>query len=292
MESQRARGFGVVVLTYLAALALAIAVAAIMGRDAPILTVFVADCAATLLVFAASVAFANASLYDPYWSVAPPVIGLYWASALPGSLAVPARQWLVLLLVFGWGIRLTANWARGWPGLHHQDWRYDMLRESSSAPYWLVNLTGIHYFPTLIVFVGCLPLYAALAVGARPLGFLDGLAFAVTAGAIALEGIADEQLRAFNRSKQSGEICARCGAGRATRTTGRDGLLVGPWLFAWPPAGGTGARSVPRDHGDVRRGEHPDARAAQPRAPARLRRSRAAVPAGLRAGRARPDGFA
>jgi steroid 5-alpha reductase family enzyme len=134
MESQRARGFGVVVLTYLAALALAIAVAAIMGRDAPILTVFVADCAATLLVFAASVAFANASLYDPYWSVAPPVIGLYWASALPGSPAVPARQWLVLLLVFAWGIRLTANWARGWPGLHHQDWRYDMLRESSSAP--------------------------------------------------------------------------------------------------------------------------------------------------------------
>src|SRR5258705_401580 len=76
MESSRARGFGIVVLTYLAALALAIAVAAIMGRDAPILTVFVADCAATLLVFAASVAFANASLYDPYWSVAPPLIAL------------------------------------------------------------------------------------------------------------------------------------------------------------------------------------------------------------------------
>jgi steroid 5-alpha reductase family enzyme len=234
MESQRARGFGVVVLTYLAALALAIAVAAIMGRDAPILTVFVADCAATLLVFAASVAFANASLYDPYWSVAPPVIGLYWASALPGSPAVPARQWLVLLLVFGWGIRLTANWARGWPGLHHQDWRYDMLRESSSAPYWLVNLTGIHYFPTLIVFVGCLPLYAALAVGARPLGFLDGLAFAVTAGAIALEGIADEQLRAFNRSKQSGEICTRglWGWSRHPNYLGEMGFWWGLWLFA------------------------------------------------------------
>ena len=83
MESARARGFGIVVLTYLAALALAIAVAAMLGRDAPILTVFAADCAATLLVFAASVAFANASLYDPYWSVAPPLIGLYWWARQP-----------------------------------------------------------------------------------------------------------------------------------------------------------------------------------------------------------------
>jgi len=230
MGSSRARGFGIVVLTYLAALALAIAVAAILGRDAPILTAFVADCAATLLVFAASVAFANASLYDPYWSVAPPLIGLYWV----GAPAVPARQWLVLVLVFAWAIRLTANWARGWPGLHHQDWRYDMLRETASAPYWLVNLTGIHFFPTLIVFVGCLPLYAALGVGARPLGFLDGLAFAVTAGSIALEGIADEQLRAFNRTKQPGEICARglWGWSRHPNYLGEMGFWWGLWLFA------------------------------------------------------------
>jgi steroid 5-alpha reductase family enzyme len=233
MDGERARGFGIVLLTYLGALAVAVAVAAMVGRDAPILSVFVADCAATLTVFAASVAFANASLYDPYWSVAPPVIGLYWASALPGTPAVPARQWLVLALVFAWGIRLTANWARGWPGLHHQDWRYDMLRETSSAPYWLVNLTGIHFFPTLIVFVGCLPLYAALAVGARPVGFLDGLAFAVTAGAIALEAIADEQLRAFNRAKQPGDICTAglWGWSRHPNYLGEMGFWWGLWLF-------------------------------------------------------------
>ncbi len=228
------RAFAVVVATYLAALASAIATSALLGQDTPILTVFVADCLATLVVFAASMAFANSSLYDPYWSVAPPLIGLYWASGLPGSPAVPARQWLVLLLVFAWAIRLTANWARGWPGLHHQDWRYDMLRENASAPYWLVSLTGIHYFPTLIVFVGCLPLYPALAIGTRPLGFVDGLAAAVTAGAIALEGIADEQLRAFNRSKQSGEICARglWGWSRHPNYLGEMGFWWGLWLFA------------------------------------------------------------
>src|SRR5262249_35102122 len=126
------------------------------------------------------------------------------------------------------------NWARGWPGLHHQDWRYDMLRETAKAPYWLVSLSGIHYFPTLIVFVGCLPLYPALAVGARPLGPLDALAAAGAAGSIALEHVADEQLRAFNRQKQPGAICALglWGWSRHPNYLGEIGFWWGLWLFA------------------------------------------------------------
>ena len=209
MDSDRVRSFAIVAGAYAVALGAAIATGALLGSDSPVLTVFVADLVATFVVFAFSMAFENSSLYDAYWSVVPPVIGLYWASALPGSEAVPARQALVLLLVFAWGIRLTWNWSRGWPGMHHEDWRYRELRESENAPYWLVSLTGIHYFPTFQVFLACLPLYAALAVGARPLGPLDAIAALVTAGAIALETIADEQLREFNRTKQPGEICAR-----------------------------------------------------------------------------------
>jgi len=208
VDSERVRSFAIVGIAYAAALGAAIATGALLGADSPVLTVFVADLVATFVVFGFSMVLANSSLYDAYWSVVPPVIGLYWASALPGSEAVPARQALVLLLVFAWGVRLTWSWSRGWPGLHHEDWRYRELRESSNAPYWLVSLTGIHYFPTFQVFLACLPLYAALAIGSRPLGPLDALAALVTAGAIALETIADEQLREFNRTKQSGDICA------------------------------------------------------------------------------------
>jgi steroid 5-alpha reductase family enzyme len=209
MDSERVRSFAIVGVAYTAALGAAIATGALMGSDSPVLTVFVADLVATFVVFGFSMALANSSLYDAYWSVVPPVIGLYWASALTGSEAVPARQALVLLLVCTWGVRLTWNWWRGWPGLHHEDWRYVELRENANAPYWLISLTGIHYFPTLQVFLACLPLYAALAIGSRPLGVLDAIAALVTAGAIALETIADEQLREFNRTKKQGEICTR-----------------------------------------------------------------------------------
>jgi len=209
MDSDRVRSFAIVGAAYAVALGAAIATGATLGSDSAILTVFVADLVATFVIFAFSMVFANSSMYDAYWSAVPPVIGLYWASALPGSEAVPARQHIVLLLVFAWGIRLTWNWARGWPGLHHEDWRYQELRENRNAPYWLISLTGIHYFPTFQVFLACLPLYAALSVGSHPLGPLDAIAALVTAGAIALETISDEQLRSFNRTKQQGEICAR-----------------------------------------------------------------------------------
>ena len=47
---------------------------------------FIADAAATLLVFAFSLILKNASVYDPYWSVQPPVILL--AFGLGGELTV------------------------------------------------------------------------------------------------------------------------------------------------------------------------------------------------------------
>ena len=40
-------------------------------------------------------------------------------------------------------IRLTSNWIRGWPGLHHEDWRFQNLRAKTGIFYPLVNLTGI-----------------------------------------------------------------------------------------------------------------------------------------------------
>jgi steroid 5-alpha reductase family enzyme len=209
MAENRSRSFAICGAAYVVALGVAFAAVQLAPAQDPIWTALIADVAATVAVFAFSWAYDNSSFYDAYWSVAPIPLAIWWA-LLPQDAGGPwLREALVLGLVSAWGVRLTWNWARGWPGLHHEDWRYRELRENSNAPYWLVSLTGIHYFPTLQVFLACLPLYAALAIGSRPLGALDALAALVTAGAIALETIADEQLRAFNREKQPGEICAR-----------------------------------------------------------------------------------
>jgi steroid 5-alpha reductase family enzyme len=157
----------------------------------------VADVAATAVVFAFSVGRNNSSIYDPYWSIAPMVIVVWLAVHAAAPLA---REVIVVGLVLAWGARLTWNWARGWQGLAHEDWRYVAIRARTGRAYWLVSWVGIHLMPTLWVYLGSLSLIPAIATGTRPLGVVDAIAFVVTAGALAIETLADQQLRAFRLS--------------------------------------------------------------------------------------------
>lgn len=196
-----------VVYAYLAALAAALWVIPLLGGWRPLFIVVAADAVGTLVIFYFSLRWDNGSVYDPYWSVVPPLIALFWIGEM--ERAVPLRQLVVTVLVFAWGIRLTYNWVRGWPGLHHEDWRYVDLYGKVPLPKWAISLFAIHLFPTVMVLLGCLPLIPALASGGAVWGLLDSIALLVTGGAILVETVADEQLRRFARTKQPGDIIDR-----------------------------------------------------------------------------------
>ena len=162
-----------------------------------------ADVVATIVIFAFSRVYKNSSFYDAYWSVIPPLLAVYWYYANPQAGIEPTRAALVIGLVWLWAIRLTANWATFWEGLHHEDWRYPIVRARAGKHAFLADFFGIHLFPTVIVFAGCLPVYAVLTRGSAPLGWLDALAVVVTLGAILIETIADLQLHAFIKHKKT-----------------------------------------------------------------------------------------
>ncbi|MEO1653357.1 MAG: DUF1295 domain-containing protein [Bacteroidota bacterium] len=185
-----------VVLSYVLALAVGIWVEQMLLDQDLLIRLGIADAAATVVIFAFSYVFKNSSFYDPYWSVIPIFLALafiYYAQEGVNS----TRQIIVFLLVFAWGARLTFNWGRGWTDLHHEDWRYVDLQKQTGKAYWLVSFSGIHMFPTLMVFLGCVPLLSSLTQNTQSFGLLDGLATIVTGGAILIEGIADNQLRRF-----------------------------------------------------------------------------------------------
>jgi steroid 5-alpha reductase family enzyme len=230
--------FAAVTVTYVVAGLAAWVVCAVSSGQHPLLVTLEADLVATLVVFVASLVARNASLYDPYWSVAPAVIVLAWAG-FPND----ARQTAVVLLMLVWAVRLTANWAASWRGLSHEDWRYVQLREQRPPwlPWWLLNLTGIQLMPTLVVFAGLLAVWPAVTVTGRPFGLLDALAVAVTAASIVIEGVADRQLRQFARQKSNrGRILDR-GLWRYSRHPnylGEIGFWWGMWLFGLAAAPG------------------------------------------------------
>ena len=107
---------------------------------------------------------------------------------------------MVLALLFLWGARLTYNWLRRWQGLSHEDWRYQRIREITGAWYPLANFFGIHLFPTLMVFVGCLSVVFAVQHPEVSLSWLDALGVLVTGFAIWIEARADRELSDFLRA--------------------------------------------------------------------------------------------
>jgi steroid 5-alpha reductase family enzyme len=237
--ASRPLGFAVVTAAYLAAGLVAWGVAwgvvAALPDVHPIWVTLWADLAATVVVFAASMAVGNSSLYDPYWSVAPPVIAVAWVAWTGDGLSL--RQGVVLVLILVWAVRLTANWALGWRGLSHEDWRYVQMRDQlpNRVPWWLVSLTGVQVMPTLVVFVGMLAVFPAVTEPGRSFGVLDVVAAAVTAVAIAVEATADRQMHRFAADPANrGRIIDR-GLWRYSRHPnylGEMGFWWGMWLFA------------------------------------------------------------
>ncbi len=196
----------VMIAAYLAAGAVAVGVGFGLRAEPPLVILGAADGAATVVVFLFSVATRNSSCYDPYWSVAPVPIALFWLLQ-PGSAGfTTVRHVLVFALLCAWAVRLTANFASQWRGLGHEDWRYRDMQQQTGRFYWPVSFLGIHLMPTILVFLGCLALWPALASGARPFNWFDVLAGIVTATAIGLEATADLQMRRFRRiAKASGQ---------------------------------------------------------------------------------------
>lgn len=202
MSGSKSSALGLITVAYILCIAAAAAVLWWGGLPQP-WDAFAADVAATVVIFAFSRKYRNSSFYDAYWSVIPPLLAVYWYWANPQAGIDATRAALVVGLVWLWAIRLTANWATFWEGLHHEDWRYPLVRARAGKHEFAADFLGIHFFPTVQVFLGCLPIYAVLTRGQQPLGWLDALAFVVTLGAILIETVADLQLHAFIAKKKT-----------------------------------------------------------------------------------------
>jgi steroid 5-alpha reductase family enzyme len=195
----------IVVLAYAAAILGAWASMVYFSEYDLWIKIAIGDFVGTVIIFAASLILRNSSMYDPYWSVAPLVI-LAYLLIVSGASLIDLRIILVSIVVLYWGIRLTLNWLKTWPGLKHEDWRYRKLANDTGAFYWPVSFLGIHLFPTILVFLGCLPLIPIIFAD-QTLLWTDVLGFIVSFAAIEIERRADNQLRSFRQNPYGKKVC-------------------------------------------------------------------------------------
>ncbi len=187
----------------------------------------VADLIGTVVIFLFSLMMNNSSMYDPYWSVKPFVIAAYLFYLLPAGEATPV-EWAVLLAVFLYALRLTANFYRGWSGMDHEDWRYRDFRKQFPGYYWIISFFGIHFFPTVMVYLGCIPM---LVIFGQPVAvpWMAYAGIAVMLGAVLLAYVADEQLRRFRANPANAGKTIRTGLWSRSRHPNYLGEILTWW---------------------------------------------------------------
>lgn len=206
LKASRSFSFAVIAIIYLIAAALGIWSFLALDDMTVLLRLFVADFVATVFVWLWGVIFRNSSVYDPYWSVAPPLM-LTGYAVYCGTFSLPVV--LMLIAVWYWAIRLTGNWAYTFPNLNKQDWRYDMYKERFPRLWHLVNFTGINLMPTIVVYLAMVPGFVLIGISsASPLqvNIWTWLGFVVCISAATLQLISDTQAHRFRRENR-GEVC-------------------------------------------------------------------------------------
>ncbi|KAL0476516.1 hypothetical protein AKO1_004592 [Acrasis kona] len=192
--------FRVLSVAYLLALLAAIATIFIASSQYPqqhITILALGNFSALCVVFAFSFATNCSNCYDPYWSVAPIFISIYWLVVAP---TITPRHLYITSLVVAWGVRLTYNCLSKWGGLDDEDWRYSQWRKEWGALYWAGSFLVIHVISTLCIFLGCLPM-EYIFKNRDGNSILDILASIVTISSIITEAVSDSQMKQFRKSK-------------------------------------------------------------------------------------------
>ena len=224
MKKNRMAGFAVIAVIYVAAIGIGILIYRVLPELHIFLRILAGDIGATILVYLAGVFLKNASVYDPYWSVAPLVIltGIALDTGKPDAGVV-----LLLVAVWIWGVRLTTNWAYTFKNLTTQDWRYDDYKQRYPRMFQLISFFGINLVPTAVVYLCMLP--GVVFVKESAWNVITVLGFIVCIAAATLQLAADLQMHRFRRRNTGSGLIMRSGLWKYARHPNYFGEILMWW---------------------------------------------------------------
>jgi steroid 5-alpha reductase family enzyme len=166
------------------------------------------------------------SWVDRLWSITPVV----YVVVIADDVRSP-RLWVMAVLSYLWGARLTANFARKGGYGHEEDYRWEVCRDfcRKNDPFHPLAQELFHAFfvcvyQHILLWLIAAPAAAVAATSSAPLGFCDAAATFAFLLALVAETVTDEQQWAFQRAKYALTPAQRQAAGgdfaRGFLTTG------------------------------------------------------------------------
>ncbi|MCH5171942.1 MAG: DUF1295 domain-containing protein [Erysipelotrichales bacterium] len=204
---KKIQGLLILLLSYIVAFALGFLVTYLLISKLSLnllLSIFIGNVVATIIIWFVGILFHTASTYDPYWSLQTLFISLV--------LLIYTNNWKnpgnILFLVFlsFWAIRLTYNFIRSFNDITYIDWRYRMLKEKTGKFFQLVNLLGICMVPTIIVYLASVPMFLYI-IQNRQFEPLNIIGLGIMLLGTILELVADNNMAKFKKiRKDNSEI--------------------------------------------------------------------------------------
>jgi steroid 5-alpha reductase family enzyme len=171
----------------------------------------------------------DASIVDPFWGVGF-VLAVWIGFALtPGGAA--SREWLIVLLVTLWGMRLSLHiWLRNRG--RGEDFRYRAWRTEHGERWWWRSYFQVFLLQGLLLWIISAPLLAAQLGGAHAdLNGLDLVAVLVWGVGFYFETVGDRQLARFRADPANRGRVLKTGLWRFTRHPNYFGDAVQWWAY-------------------------------------------------------------
>ncbi|GLC50475.1 hypothetical protein PLESTB_000383300 [Pleodorina starrii] len=138
-------------------------------------------------------------LIDPFWTIVPVMIGLFYQHH-PAASSQPLRSRLAMGLLWIWAVRLTHSYFRReeWQVGAREDWRYARMAQRLGPLRWAVVSFFVVGITQQLMLVGItLPLLAIHTSSAPWSPLADSAIFLAAATGIMIALVADNQLRDF-----------------------------------------------------------------------------------------------
>ena len=225
MKQSRYIGFILIAVVYVIAIIIGVALFYAIPDAHILCRILAGDIGATIVVYLVGVTLKNASVYDPYWSIAPIIVctgaALYIdAMTDPGVL-------VLLIVIWYWGARLTLNWASTFKNLATQDWRYNKFKQQYPRAFQVVSFFGINMFPTMVVYLCLLP--GVVFIERSAFGILTVVGAIVCVTAATLQLVADIQIHRFKRKNAGKRLLIRTGLWKHSRHPNYLGEILMWW---------------------------------------------------------------
>jgi steroid 5-alpha reductase family enzyme len=190
------------------------------------------------MLWIASLILRDSSIVDIFWGTGFVITNWVYFALTPGGL--PARKWLIGILVTLWGLRLSLyilwrNWSKG------EDFRYRNWREEAGGAWWWQSFFRVFLLQGLLMWIISSPLLAAQrGVMTSRLTILDAAGVLVWVIGFFFEAAGDWQMARFKANPANRGKVLRTGVWRYTRHPNYFGDATQWWAYYLLAAAGGG----------------------------------------------------